>query len=416
MSKVWLVAQREYWYNLRRRSFLFAVFGVPLFTFVIWFIVFAVVIKNEEDVGQVGKVGYVDAAGILGDAVIPTDSADLFTAYPNDEAARKALDDKEVGAYFKVTEDYMSTGNVEMYSYSSVPSALEGKVDAFLLANLSRKLEGVPLDRIKQPVDLVVHINDSGRDITEANFPALFFIPLIFAMVFIMASGTTSGFLMNGIVEEKTNRIMEILITSVTPLQILLGKIIGLGALGLTQLVVWGVSAGLLIRFGQAIPALNGISFPTDLVIVFLIYFLLSYFLLSSLMAGLGAIAGSEQESRQYSSIISLLFVIPFFFITSFLNDPNGTLPLVLTMIPFTAPLTVLLRLGFSSVPTWQLIASIVILLLTSLVIVWASARVFRWGLLMYGKRPTPREIWHVIRSSNRAPDTKVKVTQERVS
>lgn len=413
MNKIWLVARREYWFNLRRRSFLFAVFGVPLFTFVIWFIVFALISNNDADLSKVGKVGYVDAVAVLTNPVFPKDTADLFVAYPDDSAARNALDAKTIGAYFTLPEDYLKSGDVQMYSYGSIPSALEDDVSSFLLANLSREVQGVPLQRIEEPVNLAIHVNDSGREITEANFPVLLFIPLIFAFVFMMSSGTTSGFLMNGIVEEKTTRIMEILITSVTPMEMLLGKIIGLGALGLTQLGVWGAAGGILIRFGQAAPALKGITFPTDLMVVFVVYFLLSYFLLASLMAGLGAIAGSEQESRQFSSILSLLFVIPFFFFTSFLTDPNGTVPVVLTLIPFTAPVTALIRLGFGAVPAWQIILSLAILVVTSAVVVWASARVFRWGLLLYGKRPTPRELWRVIRSSPQTSSVAVNQVRE---
>jgi ABC-2 type transport system permease protein len=183
-------------------------------------------------------------------------------------------------------------------------------------------------------------------------------------------------------------------------MQLLLGKIIGLGALGLTQFLVWGGAGLLLIRLGQTVPFLAGIEFPIDLMLVFLVYFLLSYFLLSSLMAGLGAIAGSEEESRQYSSILSLIWVMPFFLITSLITDPDSPLAVALTLIPFTAPMTVLMRMGFGSVPAWQLVASLVILLLSTLLVVWASGRVFRWALLLYGKRPTPRELWRVIRQS----------------
>ena len=149
--------------------------------------------------------------------------------------------------------------------------------------------------------------------------------------------------------------------------------------------------------------AFRGCVLQLALAIAFVVYFILSYFLLASLMAGLGAIAGSEQESRQYGGIISLLFIIPFFLIGTFIDDPNGSLPIALTLIPFTAPMTALLRLGLTSVPPWQIIASLLILLVTSAFVVWASARVFRWGLLLYGKRPTPRELWCVVRSSPRA-------------
>jgi ABC-2 type transport system permease protein len=147
-----------------------------------------------------------------------------------------------------------------------------------------------------------------------------------------------------------------------------------------------------------------------------LVYFILSYFLLSSLMAGLGAIAGSAEESRQFSSIISLVWVVPFFFITTLISEPNSPLAVAFTLIPFTAPMTVLLRMGLSSVPAWQLAASIIILLLSALLVVWASAKVFRWALLLYGKRITLREIWQVIRQSPHTATVTAQSTGEIAS
>lgn len=404
MNKVALVARREYFFNLRRRSFLFAVFGVPLFTFVIWAIIFLVIDNSEKNLKDLGSVGYVDQAGIVESTAITADKPELavnYIEYDTEEAARAALDAKTIGAYFVIPADYLKTGAIKTYSFSGIPDALKESIDALLLTNLSAQLGGdVPLARIDNPVNMSIHAQDSGRTLTEANIPALFLIPMIFAFVFLMSSNVTSGFLMNGVVEEKTNRIMEILITSVTPMQLLLGKIIGLGLLGLTQLLIWGAAGALLINLGQAVPFLNGVTFPVDLMITFVVYFALSYFLLSSLMAGLGAIAGSAEESRQFSSIISLIWVIPFFFITTLISQPDGPLAIALTLIPFTAPMTVLLRTGLSSVPTWQLVASIIILLLSAFVVVWASSKVFRWGLLLYGKRVGLREIWRVIRQS----------------
>jgi ABC-2 type transport system permease protein len=414
MNKTLSVARREYFYNLRRRSFLFAVFGVPLFTFVMWFIIFAVVANNEENVEQVGDVGYVDEAGVLDNAVYPEGSAELFVPYETEGEARTALDNQEIGAYFVVPENYLDTGRIQTFSYAGIPEALEGSINSLLLANLSRNLSSdVPLERIQNPVNLTIQMADSGRTLTDANIPVLIFTPMIFAFVFLMASSVTSGFLMNGIVEEKTNRIMEILVTSITPMQMLLGKILGLGALGLTQLVVWGVAGVVLMRLGQTLPFLAGLDVPTDLMLLFLVYFILSYFLFASLMAGLGAVAGSEEESRQYSGIFSLIWVIPFFFIVNLINEPNGSLAVALTLIPFTAPMTVLLRAGFGSIPTWQLVASLGILLVSAVVIVWASARVFRWGLLLYGKRITPRELWRVIRQSPQTATVEAHAAKE---
>jgi ABC-2 type transport system permease protein len=420
MNKIALVARREYFFNLRRRSFLFAVFGVPLFTFIIWAIIFLVISDTDKNLKDIGSVGYVDQAGFLSASVVPQDKPELVIPYKpyNTEAdARAALDAKTIGAYFVLPEDYLKTGQIKIYSYSGIPDALNASIDALLLVNVSKKLgDNVPLNRIENPVNLTIHAADSGRTLTEASIPVLIFIPLIFSFVFLMSSNVTSGFLMNGVVEEKTNRIMEILITSVTPMQLLLGKIIGLGLLGLTQLVVWGAAGAILIRAGQNLPALAGVAFPTELMVVFVVYFILSYFLLSSLMAGLGAIAGSAEESRQFSSIISLIWIIPFFLITKLVSEPNGTLAVVLSLIPFTAPMTVLLRMGFGTIPTWQLVASLVILFLSALLVVWASSKVFRWALLLYGKRIGLREIWRVVRQSPHTATVTAQSTGETAS
>lgn len=412
MKKTWLVARREYLFNLRRPAFLFAVFGTPLITFGLWFVLFALIADTETNLEQIGKVGYVDQSGVLNNAVPDTENPDLFVVYPDEAAARAALDDQAIGAYFMLPEDYMQSGNVNISSYNGIPGALKDAVTSFLLANLSRSVTGdVPVERIQTPVDMTIHINDSGRNLTEDNIPALIFLPMIFAFVFFMSSNVTSGFLMNGIVEERTTRIMEILVTSVTPMQMLLGKILGLGVLGLTQLVVWGGAGAILMALGQTLPFLKGVTFPLDMVVVFVVYFILSYFLLASLMAGLGAIAGSEQESRQFSTILSFVFVIPFVMIATFITEPNAPIAVALTFIPFTAPMTVLLRMGFGSVPFWQIAVSLAILFASSVFVVWASARVFRWALLLYGKRITVRELWRVIRS---APE--VAVSQARAA
>lgn len=411
MKKMWLVARREYFYNLKRRSFLFAVFGVPIFTFIVWGVVFLVMSNSENNVTKDSKFGYVDLSGVLADPISLKDKPEQFIPFADDEAARAALDSKAISAYFVLPKNYLATGSVQSYSYDSISSALQDDLSAFLLANLSRGLENkFPVERIQNPVTLTVRPEDTGRSLTESNIPALIFIPLIFSFVFLMSSNVTSGFLMGGIVEERANRIMEILITSITPTQMLMGKIIGLGALGLTQLVIWAGAGAILMRVGQQFPFLNGISFPVDMMVVFVVFFLVSYFLLASLMAGIGAVVGSEQESRQFASILSLVLVIPFFFLTTFISDPNSPLALALTFIPFTAPMTILLRMGFSAVPFWQIGLSLAILLLTSFFFIWASARVFRWGLLLYGKRIGFREVLRVIWSS---PEMGVSVNRE---
>jgi ABC-2 type transport system permease protein len=398
MNKALMIARREFVHNLTRGGFLFAAFGVPLIVVILLFVVFAVISDTQDNTERIGAVGFVDQSGVLMDAVsVPQD----FAAYQTVEAARAALDSDAIGAYFVVPADYLEAGEVQIVSDGSVPQALRDQFDAFLIANLGRDLQPAQIDRLIEPINNTILTLDNGRRLESEAVVGLFFAPFIFVFVFLIGSQTTSSYLMSSIVEEKSSRIMEILVTTVTPIQLLFGKILGLGALGLVQLAVWVAGGLIALNLGQGIPALRGVTIPPDLIGVGLVYFMLGYFLLSSIFAGVGAVTNTEQESRQIAGIFSLLFSIPFFFIVQLITDPDGPLMTFLTLFPFTAPITVMMRLGFGSVPTEQLILSIVILLLTTLVVVWASARVFRWALLLYGKRPNLMQILSAIR---RAP------------
>jgi len=398
MSKTWIVARHEFVSNVRRTGFLFAAFGIPLFTIALIVIVFAIAFESEGNSGRVGSVGYVDAAGVLDAA---REKPETFFAYPDEDAARAAMNAGMIGAYFTLPPDYVSSGNVRLVSYAETPEALEGEINRYLLANLGAGVaDEAALARIREPVALRIVILDSQRTLEAGAVAGLFLTPFLFVMVMLMATQITGGYLMSGVVEEKANRIMEMLITSVTPFQMLMGKMIGLGGLGLTQLAVWFAVGAAVTRFGREVEFLAGVSLPPDLVVVGVIYFILSYLLFAALMASIGVIIGSEQESRQYAGILALVMVLPLFFIIQFFTDPDGAIPTILTLVPFTASMTVILRMSFGSVPAWQLGASIALLVLTTLVVVWGAARVFRWSLLATGKRPGVREVLRGLRAN----------------
>lgn len=398
MHRAWLVAKREYLTNLRRPGFLFGTFGVPVILFVVMFVVTSVAIDAEENTERVGQVGYVDESGVLADAI---NQPDAFSPYATEAEARTALENGEIGAYYVVEADYLRTGSVRLISRSGVPDALNDQFDTFLLHNVGRELPEAVRTRISDPVSLEILTLDTGRTVTSDGAIGLVFAPIIFVFVFMFASQVASTYLMSGVVEEKSNRVMEILVTSLSPFELLFGKILGLGALGLTQLVIWLAGGLLVLALGRDVEALSGVSFPLDLVVVGLIYFVLGYFLLASIMAGIGAVVGSEQESRQLAGIFSLVLVLPFFFLIQFMTDPNGTLPVVLTLVPLTAPVAAILRMAFAPIPTWQLVTSIALLAVSTAVVTWAAARVFRWSLLMYGKRPNLLQVLRAVRSSS---------------
>jgi ABC-2 type transport system permease protein len=396
VSKTWLVAKREFLTNVRRRSFLFAAFGAPLFSIVIMYVVFAITVQSFDNTEGIGLIGYVDESGVLETAI---DQPEDFRQYEDETAARAALDASQIDGYFAVPSNYSDTGTINLYMRSSgAPEGLYDQIDTFMIANIGRDVDAERLERLQNPVNTQILTLDNGRLIRDSGIAGLFLTPIIFVMVFMLASQTSSGYLMSSVVEEKGNRIMEILITSITPMQLLVGKIIGLGGLGLLQLVIWIVSGALVLQVGQGTEFFSGVYIPADMLVLGLVYFLITFFLLASLMAGVGAVAGGEQESRQFASIFSLLLFLPFFFLFNLLTDPNGTISTILTLLPFTSPVTTIFRMAFGTVPAWQLIVSLIIQLATTLLVMWAAARVFRWSLLMYGKRPSLRELFRIIR------------------
>lgn len=410
MSKAWLVAKHEFLSNIRRRGFLFAALGVPLITIGAIYIVFAVTMSSIDNTDSVGQVGYVDESGVLAEALAKPAN---FTPYEDETAAGLALSDRELSMYFVLPENYLDTGTVRLYSNSTTPDGIQREIRRFLLANVGADIDPARLARIQNPSNERLLTLDNGRIIEENGIVGLFITPLLFVMVFMLASQTTSGYLMSGVVEEKSNRIMEILITSITPLQLLFGKIVGLGGLGLVQLGIWLGVGVVLTQVGQGIPMLENIVIPTDMLVLGVVYFFITYFLLASLMAGIGSVVAAEQESRQFAGIFSLLLFLPFFFMVNLITDSNGTVATILTLFPFTSPVTVILRMAFGVVPTWQIVASLTILLLTTVFVVWASARVFRWSLLMYGKRPSLRQLASAIR---KAPAMQTSATGENAT
>ena len=401
MRKLWLIARREYLYNFKRRSFLFTAFGVPLFSFVMMFIVIGLAENTSTATGQLGHIGYVDEAGILAN---PVDQPAEYVAFPNADAAQAALVDRQIGAYFVVRPDFMTAaGEVDAYAYDGISDGIVSQFEDFIKATLGQRVTSdVPLDRILNPLHGMTVVDlSSGGELTGTDaFMGRFLVPFAFAFVFLMAVNTTSQFLMSSVVEEKENRMMEILITSSTPLEMLWGKVLGLGVLGLTQVVLWAL-AGVMFVSAQPDTAANflsGLRLTPDLLVAGLCYLVLGYFLFGAIMAGVGATATAEQEGRQFSGIFSLVAVIPMMLLVTFLQDPNGTIPVILSLFPLTAPVSMLMRMPMTAVPAWQIIVSLGVLALTVFATVWIAARVFRLGLLMYGKRLTVREIVQALR------------------
>ena len=350
------------------------------------------------------SIGYIDAVGrFAGHTEQP--GVDLVP-YTTEEAAKAALLDNTVKEYIIIPPDYLTTGVVVRYTLEremDAPEEVQKAVRDFLLDNL---LEGQNLEirqRAEMPLALAnIRLDREGNVAVDQGGFGAFVIPYLFGILLIMSIFTSSGFLLQGLGEEKQNRIMEILLSSISARQLLTGKVLGLGAAGLLQMVVWMATIGLMLPLASDIIGgfFSTLQVSTNLLVLGIIYFILGYLFFATIMAGVGSVSTTPQEGQQLSTIFTLIGVVPFWFLWFIIENPGHILSLIFTLFPFTAPITVIVRLGLADVPIWQLIISIVLLIASIIGLLYIAAKVFRAFLLMYGKRPDMRQIFKAIKEA----------------
>jgi len=233
----------------------------------------------------------------------------------------------------------------------------------------------------------MVNLEPEAVDRDQSN-PLSFYLPYGVAMLLYVLILTSASLMMNSVAKEKENRVMEILISSVKPRQLLTGKILALGLVGLLQTVVWMGSGFLLLRLGGRtlnIPA--NLQLPPELLIWSLVFFLLGYLLYATIMAGVGALVPNIKEASQATIVIILPLLVPVTLISVIIDQPNAALPVILSLFPFTSPITILTRMAVSPVPLWQILTAIVLLAGTILLLIRAVSGMFRAQVLLTGQK-----------------------------
>jgi ABC-2 type transport system permease protein len=404
LQKILLIARREYAVNFRRRTFLFTAFIMPFFTMFMLGVVIYIAGSSENDMGNFTAVGLVDQINAMTDStgkplVTPPPPFQIMTL----DAAKAALNDAKIQAYFIVGKSYLSDGTVNSVSRQSVPTGIQNAFDTYLKSAIAANAGNPDIAaRLIAPLDnrTIYRIDHPNTPVDQWALIGAFILPFLFGILVYSATISTAQFLMGGVAEEKENRMMELLITSVRPTEMLWGKVLGLGALGMTQLLVWGVISfvGAAARGFDLSRVLDDLQISPAYLLLLLIYFVLSYLLTGTIMAAIGVIGDNEQEGRQLAGIIALPAILPFILSFAFITDPNGTLPVGLSLFPLTAPLSMIFRLTWGNVPPEQLAISLTLLAISVFVAVWVTARIFRLGMLSYGKRLSLRDIWTAIR------------------
>ncbi len=246
-------------------------------------------------------------------------------------------------------------------------------------------------------------MTEEGEVALEAANPVNVIIPGIFVLLLSLSFmfGVTS--LINGLGEEKESRLIEVLLSSVSIPQLLVSKVLALGLAGLLQVVLWLVSAPLLLNLASSSlgDLLRGIEIPANFILLGVVYFVLGYLLFSVLSIGVGAISSNATEGNALAMIYTMTGFIPLWFLGLSIPFPNSPVWVVLTLFPTTAPIQTMIWLGISEVPLWQIIASITILVLSIVIGLYLVTKIFRIYMLMYGKRPGLREIYRQINASS---------------
>ena len=240
---------------------------------------------------------------------------------------------------------------------------------------------------------------------------ATFFLAYIVGFILYMAIFLYSVNVMRSVIDEKQTRIIEVLVSSLRPFELMLGKVIGVGGVGLFQMAIWGISAFMLVAYGQALfgflhispeqaaqVQLPVIGFGTVLMI--LTYFLFGYIIYSALFAVVGASVNTESEAQQAQMPVTMLLVVAIIMFPMILNDPGGKLAVAMGIIPFFSPIIMPIRATASEVPPGELAVSLGVLVLSTLAVVWLASRIYRVGILMYGKRPSLKEMIRWARES----------------
>ncbi len=398
MKNIWLVFKNEFINTITRRSFLLTLILVPLIPALILGVMS--LISEDQDGEDTQNIfqpqpsagepeGYVDQSGLITSLPAWVTEEELI-AFESRDAAQSAVDAGQISNYYVIESNFIQTGKIEYYREDFSPltafdsSEIMNQVIRYNLVNGDPKVfESFQTPLLLEWIDL--NPQEVQRD--ESSILA-FYLPYGVTMLFYVLIISSASLMLNSVAKEKENRVIEILIASLKPKQLFTGKILGLGLVGLLQMVVWMGSAFVMLRLGgQTLNIPPSLQLPPELLIWGLIFFILGYFLYASLMAGVGALVPNVKEATQATFMVILPILIPLLLVGIIINEPHAPLPVVLSLIPFTAPNTLMTRLAVGGVPIWQLLLAVGLMILTILFITRAVAGMFRAQVLLTGQK-----------------------------
>jgi len=412
-SSVWAVLRREYLQRVRSKFFIAATLGGPALMAALF--VLPVYFSNRGEVAE-RTLAVVDGTDVLYERVAPELESSGWTVSEQrwyaDVATelRERVELGEIGGYIMLDELTLETGEAALYARRRPsPIRLFTIESSISRAALEYQLEqaGVDAEAMLDGGDLRVELLSQSATDSRGGFAIAYLGAMALYMVLLIYAVSV----MRATLEEKTSRVVEIIVSSIEPWHLMLGKIVGVGAVGLTQMAVWITAGALLIATGlpmliAARPELANLAEISDVLpgagifAVFVGFFLCGYFMYSGLYAAVGAMCNTDEEAQQAQLPLVLLQVAPIVLIMGVIRDPLSPLSTGLSLFPLFTPILMWARVASGVVPVWQVGLSFVLMVLAILAIAWIAGRIYKVGILMAGKRPTLPELWRWVREA----------------
>jgi ABC-2 type transport system permease protein len=405
VNKIWLVARHQFMKEASKRSFILVLLALPLFLTITIGFGFLVARLDRSS----AALGYVDHAGIMIQTLPDSGGSDFqLVPFESRESALAALDEDQIDGFYVISEDYIESHDAELVYYESPPYQAIKLFEDTVRLNLMAGEPEIFVDRMLSGAAVTIRATDAKREYPADNPGFGIFLPLIVAAIFAFLVLTTSGYLTEVIVEEKENRTMEIVVTSMSTGRMMAGKILGAVGIAMVQLTTWILFLVAALWLGGNVLDISWLQSINpgwgDLLKVAIVA-IPAYLCIAALMTVIGSSLVDNQEANQVGAMSMFLLFLPIYAIVPLATNPNGPLALGLTFFPTTSIATVALRSLFVEVPTWQIAVSAAIALSTAIVLIWMAGKAFRLTMLRYGQRLRLTELFRrTVRGAKPSP------------
>ena len=433
MRNIGLIIMREFKERVYKKSFIITTLLMPLLMLALSAAPAVIMFFVR---GETKAVSVIDQSGIVAPQLESGDDIQFVVIEDGDlqTELKKSLESEEFGVLFIGSDIVENPNNIQLYTNQSssmlIEEAIAGQVEEIIEAERLKALNVGDLKRILEQVEVNINLSTfrNGAEQSEATSSAASsFVGIALGFVLYFFLVVYGSIVMQSIIEEKNSRILEVLVSTVRPFDMMMGKILGVASVALTQIAIWGVlliviSAAVIpavmpddilagveaVRAGadaatmvpdmdiEAIAALSSImdtGYISQIVLLLLLFMMGGFLLYAAMYAAIGASVDQVQDAQQLTTPVMIPIIFAFIILTMVMNDPNSPLVVWCSMIPFTAPIVMMGRIP-SGIPTWEIVTSLVLLYATFIVMVWLAGKIYRVGIFMHGKKPTFKELY----------------------